>query len=83
MADTNSRSVVTVSRKWSQPNILVWVTNEEIGMGMKLDDYLVALCEEIGNPTLLLTKAQMLQKMREATPVVEREMKEASLHIGI
>ena len=79
---TESKSVVTISRLWHQPNIIVWVNNEGIGMGMKLDDYLVALSEEIGNPLLLLTKAQMLQKMRDMTPIVEAEMKNATLKIS-
>lgn len=78
----DSKSVVTVSRKWNEPNIIVWVNNEGIGMGMKLDDYLVALSEEIGNPLLLLTKAQMLQKMRDVTSIVESEMKDATLKIS-
>ena len=78
----DSKSVVTVSRKWNEPNIIVWVNNEGIGMGMKMDDYLVALSEEVGSPTFLLTKAQMLQKMREASPKVEAEMKDATLKVA-
>jgi hypothetical protein len=78
----DSKSVVTVSRKWNEPNIIVWVNNEGIGMGMKMDDYLVALSEVIGNPLFVLTKAQMLQKMREASPAVESEMKDATLKVA-
>lgn len=77
-----SKSVVTKSRRWNNPNIIAWVNNEEIGMGMKLDDFLVALSEEIGNPLFLLTKAQMLQKMRDVTPLIESEMHEKSIHVA-
>jgi hypothetical protein len=78
----DSKSVVVVSRFWNNPNILVWVNNESIGMGMKLDDFLVALSEEIGNPAFLLTKAQMLQKMRSVTPTIESEMKDATIKVA-
>ena len=78
-----SNSVVIKSRKWNSPNIIAWVNNEGIGMGMSLDDFLVALSEEIGNPTFVLTKAQMLQKMRAVTPLIESEMHETSIHVAI
>lgn len=73
-----TKYVVTVSRKWNSPEILVWVNDTEIGMGMALDDFLVAMTQEIGNPALILTQSGLLAKMRTAAPVVEAEMREKS-----
>jgi hypothetical protein len=73
-----SKSVVTVCRKWNSPNILVWVNDEEIGMGMKLDDFIIGLAAEMGNPTFMVTAAQLLSRMKAAQLVVEGKMKEAS-----
>ena len=78
----DSRSVVTVTRKWNNPNILVWVNDEAIGMGMKLDDFVVSmyhelsvslpqkLVDEIGNPTFLVTTAQLQSKINAAIKAV-------------
>jgi hypothetical protein len=74
----DSKSVVTVSRKWHEPQIRVWVSQEEIGMSMWLDDYLKALAKEVGNPATLLTNAQLLRVLQKAAINVETEMKLAS-----
>jgi len=73
-----SKSVVTVSKRWNNPNILVWVHDEGIGMGMKLDDFIIGLAAEVGNPALIMTKAQLLAKIQASAAVVEKTMKEAS-----
>ena len=82
----DSKSVLTKTRKWHEPNILAWVNNEEIGLGMKLDDYLVALSHEIGDVRLklfkrTLTQAELLSKLREVSVKVEAEMHEKSASV--
>ncbi len=73
-----SKSVVVKSRKWDNPNILAYVNNEEIGLAMKLDDFLNALVEEIGSPALIVTKEQLKNKVMQARKVVEMEMHDMS-----
>ena len=75
------KSVLTVSRQWHNPNILVWVNDEEIGMGMKLSDFMIALAKEIGNPALLLTNSQLLTKLNTAASNITEGMKAQSSQV--
>lgn len=73
-----AKSIVTVSRLWNNPKILVQVTNEGIALTLMLDEFLNAMAAEMGNPTFLVTKAQLLAKMQAAASVVESGVKESS-----
>ena len=78
-----SKKVVTKSRKWNNPNILAWVNDEEVGVAMKLDDFIVALAHEIGDIKLgmltrTLTQAEILAKIQAASVAVEAEMHKKS-----
>ena len=73
-----AKSIVVKARKWNNPQIIAWVNNESIGMGMNLPDYLNALVTEIGNPAFILTQAQLLAKLQAASTIVEAEMHEKS-----
>lgn len=73
-----TKSVVVISRKWHEIPIRAYVTQEEIGMRLWLNDYLQALVKEVGNPALILTQKQLLDKMRAAAERVETEVKQAS-----
>lgn len=77
----NTKTVITKSRKWHSPEILAYVNNEEIGLSIKLDDYLQALVAEIGNPTFIVTQAQLLAKLRAASIVIEQEMHDKSVAV--
>ena len=77
----DTKRVITKSRKWHYPEILAYVSNQEIGLQINLDDYLQALVAEIGNPSLLLTQTKLLAKLRAASIVVEQEMHEKSVTV--
>ena len=74
----DAQSTVVVSRKWHEPAIRAWVSQQEIGMSMWLEDYIKSLAAEIGNPALILTQAQLLKKLQLAAAAIETEMKLAS-----
>ena len=78
MAD---KSVVTVARKWNSPMVTAFANIEAIGVQVALSDYVIALATEIGNPTTLLTNAQLLKRMQEAAARVEAELKKATTHV--
>ena len=46
-----------------------------------LADYIEALIEEIGNPTLLVTKGALKSKIETATQAILHDMKLATKHV--
>lgn len=75
---TAVKDVVVISREWHQPNIRVVITTEGIGISMGVEDYLTALVKEIGNPTAMVTQAQLQKKLLAASEVVCRKMKQTT-----
>lgn len=75
------KSVTIVSRQWNNPKIEAFMTSTGVGASMDVQDVLVALVEQIGNPTMMMTKKQLLTKMQVAWEVVEKEIKEATRHV--
>lgn len=53
----------------------------EVGAEVDLDTFLGTLVDIVGNPTLLVTKAQMLSKLRDAAEQLISEMKKATVHV--
>lgn len=76
-----AREVITISRHWDNPAIKVWVNHEHIGLQVGIDDYLVALAAEIGNPAIVLTRAQLLTRMRAAAERVRLKVQESSVAV--
>jgi hypothetical protein len=66
---------VVISREWNNPKILISVSSESIGIKMSLEDFLLAVHTEMGNPTFLVTKAALLEKLTLASDKVCAEMK--------
>ena len=83
-----NNSVVVISRQWHRPEIKATISDSSVGVEMGLEDFLQAFVVElaagIGNPTLLVTKAQLLSKLLSgvlaAQEVVTDEMKRKSVH---
>jgi hypothetical protein len=72
---------VIVSRKWKEPEITTFVDVEQVGSSISLDDYLISLTEEIGNPTMIVSKAALLKRLQDASSVVVIELKKTTIHI--
>lgn len=60
------KEVVTVSRLWHGPQIKASISAEGIALAMSLEDFQEALLAELGNPTTLLTRAQLRTKIETA-----------------
>jgi hypothetical protein len=76
-----NKETLIVSRQWNCPAIRVFMNQKEVGAEMDIKEFLEALVENVGNPTFLVTKAQMLNKLNEAAEAVIVEMKRATIHI--
>lgn len=72
---------VVVSRNWDNPNIELFINAASVGARMELYDFINAVLEEVGNPTLLVTKAALNKKISEATAKVVAEMKNQTVNI--
>lgn len=69
---------VIISRYWNNPKINYLVTDKEITMVTQLNDFITALATEVGNPTLLITKAQLEAKLKLASAAVCEKIKEVT-----
>jgi len=58
--------------------IKAFVDSEKVGAEISLDDFLKALVEELGNPVMIMTKTQMLARMKQAADTALNEMKSAT-----
>jgi hypothetical protein len=68
-------SIIKVGGAYAPAPIEMWVTLDEVGIRMALDDFLNALAAEVGNPTLLVTQAQLLKRLQTATQNIAAAMK--------
>lgn len=75
------KTAVVVSRKWDSPAIYAYMTTDEVGASMSVEDALRSMIEEMGSPTFVMTKATLLKKMLESWEVVAKEIKEATRHV--
>jgi hypothetical protein len=75
------KDVVVIGRKWNNPSISMTVNINGIEIVASLDDFVVALAQEVGNPMKLMTRAAMLKTLREASDTVVRGLKEETKHI--
>lgn len=63
--------------------IHTWVTEHEVGARIALSDFLQQLVEEIGNPTFLVSKAKLQEKINLASNIVIKRMKQATTKVAI
>ena len=75
MPTISPKETVTITRFWHEPKIHHEITVEKIAIGITLEDYLLALAEEVGNPTLLLTKLQLKLALQKASRKVIEAVK--------
>ena len=67
-----------VSRKWRNPEIMVRVTDEEIGVEIDLLTLVQCLTEQLNAPLMILTKKQLEMKLSKAFLEITAEMKRAT-----
>lgn len=73
-----NKTMVTVSRYWSRPEIITSVNIEEISLKISLVDFLDALKSEIGSVTFVVTQKTFYEKMDSATKIIIEKIKEES-----
>jgi len=69
-----------IGRKWNNPQIYAFVTDEKIEMHIDLKDFIHALAQEIGS-SIFLTKKSFETKLTEAALKVTEEIKKASVEV--
>ena len=69
---------VVVIRKWKDPSIKAFITTEDVGAEMSIEDYLVSLVEQITYLPITFTKTTLLSKLVEASGNVTTEMKKTT-----
>lgn len=69
---------LVISRHWDNPTIVVTIRDEGISLECSLDDFLLALAEEIKHPLVSFTKGRMLADLQAAKNVVLDKIKQAS-----
>lgn len=70
-----------ICRKWKEPEIQVYVTNQEIGSRMDIDEYLESLVTQVTNLSFTFTKATLLAKLKEGHANIANEMKTTTKYI--
>jgi hypothetical protein len=80
MADilVTEKNLIVVSRVFGNPNVEVDLTVEGIAIKLAVSKFLAAMVEDVGNPTLLVTKAQLLKALTAAAETVVTDMKQDS-----
>lgn len=76
-----TQDVVTISREWNNPQIHITVDVYGIALQMGMGDFIAALVEEMGNPTLLVSKAQLAAKPDLAKQAVIEKVKAESVKV--
>lgn len=75
------KEVVVISRNWNNPSISIKVTLDGISLATDLNDFMAALVEEMGNPTMLVTKAQLAARIELARAAVVEKIKAESVKV--
>lgn len=64
------KTVLTVSRRWSNPQISTTISSEGIGIQMDIDDFKTALLKEVG---YWLTKSKLDKAVEEIIKGIKEE----------
>lgn len=77
-----SVSVVKLGGAYAPAPIEMFVTGDEVGITMTLDAFITALVAKVGNPTLLLTRAQLQARLTAASVEIVTDMKTETISIA-
>lgn len=72
---------LVIRRQWNNPVIEVYISKDDIGLKMSLNDFLHALAEEVGNPTFLVTKAGLKKKLLDKADWVLTNVKQETARV--
>jgi hypothetical protein len=66
---------VTIMRRWNNPKINIFIDDDEINIKMTLNDFLMAVKEEIGAVTWTFTKDSFVTQFDNAVARIITAMK--------
>lgn len=72
---------VTITRHWHSPQIHTGVSGEGIAMSLTLDDYVLALTEELYAQGRWMSQSQLETKVQQAAKAVLEKVKEESAKV--
>jgi len=72
------KTVVTISRHWSRPEITTRISKESISLQIDMDDFVKALKQEIGSVTFVFTQKEFESRLDVAIKNVLSKIKEES-----
>ena len=75
------KTAIVVSRKWQQPTIEAFMSKEEIGAKMAVEDFLKSLVAEMKSPFSVMTKDALLKRMLTAWETIEKELKDSTRYV--
>lgn len=72
---------VTISRYWDNPQIETIISNDGIGLSIRLNDFAKALIKEIGSVAWTFKQVTFEKQVSDAIQVVLSKIKEESIKI--
>jgi hypothetical protein len=72
---------ITISKKWNSPHIKTTVDHEGIGLQTDLEDFIIALKQEMGSITWTFKKDTFEKMLDEAIQKVLKGIKEESVKV--
>lgn len=77
-----TKSVITISRHWDNPEIMTTLSMEGIALQIDLPDFMEALIRELGPITWVWTDKQFRGKMDVAVKEVLEKIKQESIKVA-
>lgn len=77
------KELITILRKWNNPEIRMWINNDEIGIQVTLDDFVQAMKQAVGPVTWVFTKEEFDRRFDQAYEQVIQEIKKQSTKVVV
>ncbi len=75
------KRAIVISRKWKDLKIEAFMNDKEVGAQTDLEQFMKAVADQVGSPTFVMTRAQLLQRILDATEVVLKELKDGTRYV--
>lgn len=75
------RSIITISRKWNNPQIQTNISLEGIELMMSIEDFKIALLKEIGSITFTFTEKSFNKQLNDAINNILQGIKDESAKV--
>lgn len=75
------KNKVVVGRKWNNPEIYTHLSTEKIQLEISIEDFVLALANEIKRPAFILSRNGLNTELLAAIPKVLSEVKKTSVEV--